>query len=95
MKKITFQYCSLTAGWPNTYTFTKALAEDLAKHESIGLPFGIFRPSVGKLRVLLKYFILFIFNTFFKFKFNRSFQLFLLIMNLFAVGSTTFMGQLE
>lgn len=48
MKKITFKCCSLTAGWPNTYTFTKALAEDLAKHESIGLPFGIFRPSVGK-----------------------------------------------
>ncbi|VVC44680.1 Male sterility, NAD-binding,NAD(P)-binding domain,Fatty acyl-CoA reductase, C-terminal [Cinara cedri] len=37
---------SLTAGWPNTYTFTKALAEDLAKNESTGLPFGIFRPSV-------------------------------------------------
>ncbi|XP_050422549.1 fatty acyl-CoA reductase wat-like [Adelges cooleyi] len=37
---------SLVAGWPNTYTFTKALAEDLAKHESVGLPFGIFRPSV-------------------------------------------------
>lgn len=40
---------SLTSGWPNTYTFTKALAEDLVKHESVGLPFGIFRPSIGKL----------------------------------------------
>lgn len=37
---------SLISGWPNTYTFTKALAEDLAKNESVGLPFGIFRPSV-------------------------------------------------
>lgn len=37
---------SLTAGWPNTYTFTKALAEDLVKHEAVGLPLGIFRPSV-------------------------------------------------
>ncbi|XP_050540836.1 fatty acyl-CoA reductase wat-like isoform X3 [Daktulosphaira vitifoliae] len=37
---------SLTSGWPNTYTFTKALAEDLVRKEAEGLPLGIFRPSV-------------------------------------------------
>jgi len=37
---------SLLSGWPNTYTFTKSLAEDLVKNESAGLPIGIFRPSV-------------------------------------------------
>jgi fatty acyl-CoA reductase len=45
-KKLELLTPSLTAGWPNTYTFTKALAEDLVKNESVGLPFGIFRPSV-------------------------------------------------
>lgn len=52
---------SLTAGWPNTYTFTKALAEDLAKHESVGLPFGIFRPSVGMFCSIFFLFFLFFF----------------------------------
>lgn len=32
--------------WPNTYTFTKALAESLIKSRSNGLPIGIFRPSI-------------------------------------------------
>lgn len=45
-KKLEIITPSLTDGWPNTYTFTKALAENLAKDESAGLPFGIFRPSV-------------------------------------------------
>lgn len=33
-------------GWPNTYTFTKAVAEHLVREESDGLPVGVFRPSI-------------------------------------------------
>ncbi|XP_012265211.2 fatty acyl-CoA reductase wat-like isoform X1 [Athalia rosae] len=32
--------------WPNTYVFTKALAEDLIKDKSDNLPMGIFRPAI-------------------------------------------------
>lgn len=32
--------------WPNTYTYTKALAEDLVKSQAKGLPFTIFRPAI-------------------------------------------------
>lgn len=39
------------AQWPNTYTFTKALAESLVKEECVDLPVGIFRPSIGKKRI--------------------------------------------
>lgn len=33
---------------PNTYTFTKQLAENLIQREMGGMPAGIVRPSVGK-----------------------------------------------
>ncbi|CAH0548796.1 unnamed protein product [Brassicogethes aeneus] len=32
--------------WPNTYTFTKALAESLIKKTGNGIPIGIFRPAI-------------------------------------------------
>ncbi|GFG36350.1 hypothetical protein Cfor_08610, partial [Coptotermes formosanus] len=32
--------------WPNTYAFTKAVAEDMVKEEARGLPVGILRPSI-------------------------------------------------
>ncbi|CAL1688895.1 unnamed protein product [Lasius platythorax] len=32
--------------WPNTYAFTKAIAEVLLKHEGKDLPIGIFRPAI-------------------------------------------------
>ncbi|KAL1453005.1 hypothetical protein WDU94_007182, partial [Cyamophila willieti] len=32
--------------WPNTYTFTKALAEDVVRVEGKGLPISVFRPAV-------------------------------------------------
>lgn len=32
--------------WPNTYTFTKALAEDLVRSQSKGLPLAVFRPAI-------------------------------------------------
>merc|ERR1712116_111778 len=31
---------------PNTYTFTKALAESLLANESVGLPVAVMRPSI-------------------------------------------------
>lgn len=36
----------LSKGWPNTYTYTKALAEDLIRSEAKGLPVAIVRPAV-------------------------------------------------
>jgi len=33
-------------GWPNTYTFTKSLAESLIVHRGAGLPIAIARPSI-------------------------------------------------
>nr|WKE35581.1 alcohol forming fatty acyl CoA reductase [Paurocephala sauteri] len=32
--------------WPNTYTFTKALAEDVVKFEGKGLPLAVCRPGI-------------------------------------------------
>lgn len=34
--------------WPNTYTFTKALAEDVVRRNAAKIPVGIFRPAIGK-----------------------------------------------
>ncbi|CAG9767358.1 unnamed protein product [Ceutorhynchus assimilis] len=36
----------IIGNWPNTYTYTKALAEILAKREKANMPIGIFRPSI-------------------------------------------------
>ncbi len=33
-------------GWPNTYTFTKSLAESLIAKHGAGLPIAIVRPSI-------------------------------------------------
>lgn len=33
--------------WPNTYTFTKAIAEDVVHQHGAGLPIGMFRPGIG------------------------------------------------
>ena len=40
--------CRLLGGWPNTYTYTKAVAEEIVKKEAGNMPVGIFRPAVGK-----------------------------------------------
>ena len=37
---------SLLQGRPNTYTFTKALAENLLQNEAKDLPVAIIRPSI-------------------------------------------------
>ncbi|XP_012270704.1 fatty acyl-CoA reductase wat isoform X2 [Orussus abietinus] len=36
----------LLGQWPNTYAFTKAIAEDLIKEKNKGLPMGMFRPGI-------------------------------------------------
>ncbi|XP_077299951.1 fatty acyl-CoA reductase wat-like isoform X2 [Arctopsyche grandis] len=36
----------LLGKWPNTYTFSKAMAEDYIRQSAIGMPIGIFRPSI-------------------------------------------------
>lgn len=38
-------------GLPNTYSFSKALAEDLV--QKCGVPAGIARPSIGKCAILI------------------------------------------
>lgn len=37
----------ITKGHPNTYTFTKQLAENLVMKELAGYPAAIIRPSIG------------------------------------------------
>ena len=39
---------SVLEDWPNTYTFTKALAENMILTDKNQLPISIFRPSIGK-----------------------------------------------
>ncbi|XP_036142756.1 fatty acyl-CoA reductase wat-like isoform X2 [Monomorium pharaonis] len=36
----------IVSQWPNTYTFTKAMAEGFLRYESGDLPVGIFRPGI-------------------------------------------------
>ena len=38
----------LIAPWPNTYTFSKAVAEDMIRQYQDRLPIGIIRPTIGK-----------------------------------------------
>lgn len=40
-------FFSILGRWPNTYTFTKAVAEDIIRKEGTELPVGIFRPAIG------------------------------------------------
>lgn len=50
IKNICAVYFRIIKPWPNTYTFTKALAESMIKETGSGLPLGIFRPAIGKQR---------------------------------------------
>jgi fatty acyl-CoA reductase len=36
----------LLDNWPNTYAFTKAIAEDSVRDQGAGLPIGVFRPAI-------------------------------------------------
>lgn len=38
----------LIAPWPNTYTFTKAISEDMVRQYQDRLPIGVIRPTIGK-----------------------------------------------
>lgn len=37
----------LILGWPNTYSFSKAIAEELIRQASVYIPVAIIRPSIG------------------------------------------------
>jgi len=41
---------SILQDWPNTYTFTKAIAEDAVREFGKGMPVAMVRPSIGKYR---------------------------------------------
>jgi nucleoside-diphosphate-sugar epimerase len=43
LKDVTAQ---IVGTWPNTYTFTKAIAEDFLLRERDNMPVAIFRPSI-------------------------------------------------
>lgn len=38
----------LLRAWPNTYAYTKAIAEDTVRTVGKDLPIGVFRPSISK-----------------------------------------------
>jgi fatty acyl-CoA reductase len=40
--------CSLLKKWPNTYAFTKAIAEDVVQEFGKGLPIAVVRPAIGE-----------------------------------------------
>jgi len=42
----------LIGGHPNTYTFTKNLAEAIILKEAANIPTAIVRPSIGKLKTM-------------------------------------------
>ncbi|XP_065204287.1 fatty acyl-CoA reductase wat-like [Planococcus citri] len=44
--EVDFETPKILGEWPNTYSFTKALAECVVKNESQDLPIGLFRPTV-------------------------------------------------
>jgi fatty acyl-CoA reductase len=44
--------CRLLGAWPNTYAYTKAIAEDTVRTLGKDLPVGVFRPSISKYYVL-------------------------------------------
>lgn len=41
---------TIIKGYPNTYTYTKVLAEDVVQQHAQKLPVTIFRPGIGKLQ---------------------------------------------
>lgn len=41
--------------WPNTYAFTKAVAEQIVQTRSGNLPIGVFRPAIGKFYYSINY----------------------------------------
>lgn len=77
---------SLIDGRPNTYTFTKALAENLLKDEASDLPVAIIRPSIIGSTVSEPMPVSSLYS---------AIMLFYHYYNLCRVGLTVFMVQLE
>jgi hypothetical protein len=48
--------CRMLGKWPNTYTFTKAIAEHVVADTRSTIPTIIFRPSIGVLQFILFFF---------------------------------------
>lgn len=40
-------YFRILGQWPNTYTFTKAVMEEVVRSKRDILPIGLYRPSIG------------------------------------------------
>lgn len=51
----TFITDKLIEPWPNTYTFTKAMSEDMVKRYQTYFPVAIVRPSIGTRIFFIKY----------------------------------------
>lgn len=49
-----FLYFRILDNWPNTYTFTKALAEKELRINAGNIPVGIIRPSICKIKITFK-----------------------------------------
>jgi len=45
----------LLGEWPNTYAYTKAVAENVIEKQADDLPVGIFRPAIGSYIFILQY----------------------------------------
>lgn len=54
-----FLYNRIIGSWPNTYTFTKALAEHVVAEVSNDFPVTIVRPSISKYSLRLGWDILY------------------------------------
>lgn len=46
-------FFSLLGVFPNTYSFTKQIGEDVIRQEGRGLPIGVHRPSIGEYKLIL------------------------------------------
>ncbi|KAK0079381.1 hypothetical protein PV325_001342 [Microctonus aethiopoides] len=46
IKYIIIEFYSLLGKWPNTYAYTKAVAENIVQKEAVDMPIGIFRPAI-------------------------------------------------
>lgn len=47
--------CRLLKNFPNTYAFTKSIAEDVVAKFSKGVPVAVFRPGIGIILYFYKY----------------------------------------
>lgn len=51
--RVRFFFFRIIGNLPNTYAFTKSLAEDAIRREAQGLPILVFRPTVGTFSIFI------------------------------------------